>query len=98
MYSLFPLPYSYVNVAITVVGIMGALALIYAVLLEAEKRQDAVIVVGAASLFLYAWWVKDIVFMFVSAGMFLVALRELIQIMRGKHLHTTEEVKEYERE
>lgn len=86
--SLFPnAPYSFLTIATTVVGIMGALALIYAVLLEAEKRQDAVFVVGSASVFVYALMHSDYVVMFAMLGIFVVAGRELIQILRGRHHH-----------
>ncbi len=81
---------TYVELATNIVGIMGGLALIYAVLLEAEKRQDAVFVVSSASLFVYALARKDYILMFVMLGIFLVAGRELVQIMRGKHVHTTD--------
>lgn len=74
---------------------MGGLALIYAVLLEEEKRQDEVFVVGSASLFVYALWINNPLFMFAMGGVFLVAGRELIQIMRGKHTHSTELVEEF---
>lgn len=79
-----------------VIGFMGALALIYSVLLEAEKRQDAVISVASASLFVYALFIGNKLFAFAMAGMFLVAGRELVQIIRGKHHHTTGDVKKYE--
>lgn len=86
--SLFPdAPYSFLTIAVTVVGCMGALALIYAVLLEAEKRQDAVLVVGSASVFVYALIHSDYVIMFAMLGIFLVSGRELVQILRGRHHH-----------
>lgn len=87
---------TYVELATYIVGFMGALALMYAVLLEAEKRQDAVFVIGSASLFVYALARLDYILMLAMAGMFLVAGRELIQIMRGKHVHSTDQVKTYE--
>lgn len=90
--NLFPnAPYSFLEIAVTVVGFMGALALAYAVLLEAEKRQDAVFVVASASLFVYGLVKSDYIVMFAMGLMFLVAGRELIQIMRGKHVHSTEQ-------
>jgi len=81
---------TFVELATNIVGVMGGLALIYAVLLEAEKRQDAVFVVASASLFVYALAHNDTILMFTMAGICLVAGRELIQIMRGKHVHTTD--------
>lgn len=89
------LPLPFTVILFTVIGLMGALALIYSVLLEAERRQDAVIVVATASLFVYALFIGDKVFMFAMGGMFLIALRELVQIMRGKHHHSTNQVNTY---
>ncbi|MDO8626166.1 MAG: hypothetical protein Q7K39_01760 [Candidatus Magasanikbacteria bacterium] len=88
--------FSYVNLAVIVIGFMGGLALMYAILLEAERRQDAVFVVGAASLFVYALVRQDYVIMFATVGMILVAGRELIQIWRGKHHHTVANTEKYE--
>ncbi|MBI5728941.1 MAG: hypothetical protein HY983_01685 [Candidatus Magasanikbacteria bacterium] len=90
--NLFPsLPWPIVITVFNVVGFMGAIAFIYAVLLEQEKRQDAVFVVASASLFVYSLAVNNVIFMFLSAGVFLVAGRELIQILRGKHHHSTDD-------
>jgi|SRR3989338_5328608 len=95
--NLFPnAPYSFIEIAAVVVGFMGALALGYAVLLEAEKRQDAVFVVASASLFVYGLLKGDYIIMFSMGLMFLVAGRELVQIMRGKHHHNTSQVEKYE--
>ena len=97
--NLIPnLPTSFVDLAVYVVGFMGALALSYAVLLEAEKRQDALFVVASASLFVYGLVHHDKIITFAFGLMFLVAGRELIQIMRGKHTHTKTDVTEYEKE
>lgn len=94
--NLFPsLPWTLLDTVVRVVGFMGALAFIYAVLLEEEKRQDAVLVVASASLFVYSLAVKNAIFMFVSAGVFLTAGRELVQILRRKHTHSTELIEEF---
>lgn len=91
--NLFPnAPYSFLEIAVTVVGFVGALALAYGVLLEPERRQDAVFVVGAAALFVYGLVNSDFIVMFAMGLMFLVAGRELIQILRGKHIHSTEQM------
>lgn len=87
---------SFVVVMFTVIGFMGALALIYSVLLEAERRQDAVIVVASTSLLVYALFIGDRIFAFAMAGMFIVAGRELIQILRGKHRHSSGDIEKYE--
>jgi lipid-A-disaccharide synthase-like uncharacterized protein len=87
---------TYEQVIVYVVGGMGALALMYAVLLEEEQRQDEVLVVGAASLLVYALVRNDNIVAFAMAGVMLIAGRELIQIMRGKHHHTTGDIQRYE--
>jgi hypothetical protein len=92
------LPMPFIDIAVYVVGFMGALALAYAVLLEAEKKQDAVFVVASASLFVYGLLRGDKIIMLAMGLMFLVAGREMIQILRGKHKHSTDMVKEYKKE
>ena len=95
--NLFPnLPTSFVELAVYVVGFMGALALSYAVLLEQEKRQDALFVVASASLFVYGLVHHDKIIMFAMGLMFLVAGRELIGLMRGKHHHSSQMIEKYE--
>jgi hypothetical protein len=59
-------------------------------------RQDEVLVVGAASLLVYALVRNDNIVAFAMAGVMLIAGRELIQIMRGKHHHTTGDIQRYE--
>lgn len=88
MFTLIPgLTVSYIELAIYVVGFMGALALMYAVLLEYERMQDEVLVVGSASMFVYALYKLDYIFMLAMLGVFCIAGRELIQILRGRHHH-----------
>ncbi|MSU75745.1 MAG: hypothetical protein EXS55_04510 [Candidatus Magasanikbacteria bacterium] len=95
--NLFPsLPLPFITIAVNVVGFMGALALMYGVLLEAEKNQDAVFVLGSASLFVYALARHDTILMFAMAGIFLIAGREWIQIARGRHHHSNKMIEKYE--
>lgn len=87
--NFFPnLPLPFVVIMFDVIGFMGSLALIYSVYLESEKRKDAVIMVAAASLFVYAALINNKMFMFAFAGMFLVSTWEFIHILRGTHRHT----------
>ncbi len=86
--NLFPnLPLPFMTTLFAIVGFLGALLLIYSVYLEPERRKDAIILVGAAALFVYALFVENLIFMLATGGMFLVALGEFIQILRGKHRH-----------
>lgn len=88
MFTFIPgLTLSYVDLAVYVVGFMGALALMYATLLEVERWQDAVFVVGSASMLVYALVRQDYIVAFAMLGIFCIAGRELIQILRGKHHH-----------
>lgn len=95
--SIFPvLPGSLAEIMITVAGLMGAITLSYAVLLETEKRQDAVFVLAGFSLFVYALLVSDRVLIFAGGLLFIVAGGKLINILRGKHHHTWSEIEKYE--
>ena len=82
------LPWPFIDTLVQMVALLGALLLGYGVYLEAEKSQDAVFVVGSACLLVYALWINNVVFIFAMAVIFLMAGRELVQIMRGKHVHT----------
>ena len=93
----FPLlPGNLPEILITIAGLMGAITLSYAALLEVERRQDAVFLLASASLFVYSAFINDRLLMFAFALLFIISLRELIQIVRGRHHHTTEEIKKYE--
>ena len=50
--SLFPtLPWTTLDIVLNVVAGLGAILITYGIFLEAERKQDAVFVVGAACLF-----------------------------------------------
>lgn len=89
------LPWSFLDTVVKIVGFTGSVLIIYAVLLEEEKRQDAVFVVGSAATLVYSLVFANAVFTFLSAGILLVSGRELIQIFRGKHHHSHKLVQEY---
>ena len=93
---LFPsLPWPMLDVLVKITGFLGATLVIYAILLEEEKRQDAVFVVGSAALLVYSLVFGNAVFSFLSAGMLIVSGRELIQIFRKHHHHSKKLVDEY---
>ncbi len=71
----------------TVIAFLGALLIIYAVFLEAERRQDLVFIVGGSCLFGYALWINNAIFMLAMGGLVLASLFELIQILTGRHHH-----------
>lgn len=86
-----PLLFMYVG------GMLGTILLCYAIFLEKEYRQDLALALGAALLFIYAWYIKNIFFMISMGGLALSALAEFVGIIEGKHRHTGEEVKEYKK-
>ena len=89
------LPWPVLDILVKVVGFLGATLIIYAILLETEKRQDAVFVVGASGALVYSLVFGNAVFTFLSAGILLLSGFKLIQILRGKHHHSKELIEEY---
>lgn len=89
------LPWPVLDVIMNVVAGLGAILLTYATFLEAERRQDAVLVVGAACLFIYALWIGNKIFSIAMAGVAIGAFIELLEIMLGRHPHTREMTEKY---
>lgn len=89
------LPWPFFDVLMNVVAGLGAILLTYAIFLEAERKQDAVLVVGSACLLIYALWLGNKIFSVAMAGVMLAALIELFEIMMGRHVHSTEMVEDY---
>lgn len=81
------LPWPLIDTVINVVAGLGVLLLIYGVFLEAERRQDAVFMVGSACLLVYSLWIGNKIFSLAMAGLFIGSLIELIEILTGKHKH-----------
>ncbi len=76
-----------IEVVIYVVAALGALLLTYGVFLEAERRQDAVFIVGSACLLVYSLWIGNKIFSIAMAGLLIGSLIELTEILTGKHKH-----------
>lgn len=94
--NLFPiLPLSLSEMMIFVVAGLGAILLAYAVFLEIERRQDLVMFIGAACLFVYALFVGNKIFMIATAGLGLASLVEFLEIYFGLHKHSPEDLKKY---
>lgn len=70
---------------IYVVAGLGAILMIYGVFLETERRQDAVFLIGAGCLLVYALSIGNLIFTIAMAGFFLAALTEFIEILLGIH-------------
>ena len=93
--NLIPQLPSFPVLLIYIGSMLGTILLCYAIFLEKEYKQDLALVIGAALLFIYAWYIKNIFFMISMGGLCIAALVEYTDIMIGKHKHTGEEIKEY---
>ncbi len=94
--NMFPLlPLSLSETLVSVVAGLGALLLAYAVFLEQERRQDLVMFIGAACLFVYALFIGNKIFMIATAGLGLASLVEFLEIYFGLHKHSPEDLKKY---
>ena len=89
------LPWPILDIIMNVVAGLGAILLTYAIFLEAERRQDAIFVIGASCLLVYALWIGNKIFSLAMAGVAIGAFIELIEIMLGRHPHTREMTEKY---
>ncbi|MBI5222675.1 MAG: hypothetical protein HY980_04255 [Candidatus Magasanikbacteria bacterium] len=62
---------------------LGVILLTYGVFLETERRQDAVFLIGAGCLLVYALSIGNLIFTIAMAGLFLAALIEFVEILLG---------------
>lgn len=74
-------------------GAIGTILLIYSQFIEAENRRDLIRILGAGGLFVYAFFVENIIFMIATAGVGIAAFIEWIEIMMGVHKHLPEDLK-----
>ncbi len=84
---LSTMPWPIMDIIINVVAGLGALLLTYGVFLEAERRQDAVFIVGSACLLVYSLWIGNKIFSIAMAGLLIGSVLELTEILAGKHKH-----------
>lgn len=89
------LPWGWAEITYHVLAGLGAIMIVYAIFLEAEKRQDAVMTIGALCLMTYAIWIGNLVFTIAMGGVALASLVEIIEILTGRHIHSTEMVEKY---
>lgn len=94
-YLLPTLPWAPLETIINIVAMLGVIMLIYGVFLEAERRQDAVFVIGSACLFVYAIWISSAVFAIAMGGFFIASAIELVEILLGRHHHAAAQVEKY---
>jgi len=94
--NLLPfLPMSLSETMVSVVAGLGAILLVYSIFLEIERRQDIVMFIGAACLFVYALFIGNKIFMVATAGLGIASLVEFIEIYLGLHKHSPEDLKKY---
>jgi len=91
------LPWPFFDVIMNVVAGLGAILITYGVFLEAERKQDAIFTVGSACLLTYALWLGNKIFSVAMAGFMLASFIELVEIMAGRHVHSTEMVEDYKK-
>ena len=89
------LPASSTELLLLIVAALGAALVIYSQFVEAEHRRDLIRMLGAAALFVYALSIWNWIFIIVTAGIFIAALIEFVEIYMGIHKHTREDIKEY---
>ncbi|MBU0597010.1 hypothetical protein KJ641_01550 [Patescibacteria group bacterium] len=91
--SIIPqLPSSNTETAVFVVAVLGVILTIYSQFVEAENRRDMVRMVGSFSVFVYALYIFNIIFIVLSFGIFVASLIEFIEIFMGYHHHTRKDV------
>jgi len=94
--NLLPnLPMTISEIVVSVVAGLGAILLAYAVFLEIERRQDLVMFIGSACLFVYALFIGNKIFMVATAGIGIASLVEFLEIYFGLHKHSPEDLKKY---
>ena len=91
------LPNSLSELLIYIAAGLGALLITYAIFLEPERRQDLVMFVGAACLFVYALYIGNTIFMIATAGLGLASIIEFIEIYFGLLKHGKNELKKYKK-
>jgi len=89
------LPWNALEIAINILAGLGAIMITYAIFLEAERKQDAVLSIGSACLLIYALWIGNMIFTVAMAGLFLASFVELLEILLGRHPHGEELVEQY---
>lgn len=95
--SLTELPPLFPDMVIMIVAFLGAVLVIYSQFVEAEFRRDLIRAVGALAVFVYAAFISNSLFMLLSAGIFMAALVEFIEIYLGIHKHKNTDIERYKK-
>lgn len=85
------------DILIYVSAILGAVLVIYSQFVEAEFRRDLIRAIGAAGVLVYALFIWNKIFILLSAGIFLAAAIEFIEIYFGLHKHKHTDIEQYKK-
>lgn len=95
--SLTALPPLFPDMIIFIVATLGTILVIYSQFVEAEFRRDLIRAIGALAVFVYAAFISNNIFMILSAGIFMAAIVEFIEIYLGIHKHKGEDIQRYKK-
>lgn len=79
------MPWTGFETTVHVIAGLGIILLIYAIFLKAEKKQDALLAIGATCLLVYAIWTASTVFIIAMLGLLIACLVEFVEIVLGTH-------------
>ncbi len=91
------LPQNNIETLVYIVAVLGIILLVYAIFVEAEHRRDLIRIVGAGSLFVYALYIQNILFMVAMGGVCLASAIEFVEIYLGLHKHSKEDLEQYKK-
>jgi hypothetical protein len=91
------LPACSTDLAIYIIAILGTIMLIYSQFVEAENRRDLIRMIGSFALLVYAVFISDKIFIAATAGIFIAALVEFIEIYTGIHKHKKVDIDRYKK-
>lgn len=91
------LPPFFPDLLIQIVAVLGAILVIYSQFVEAEFRRDLIRAVGALAVFVYAAFISNNIFMILSAGIFMAAAVEFVEIYLGLHKHEKKDIEKYKK-
>ncbi len=80
-------PSTILGIIVIILGALGALFMLYGILLEKEKSQDAVFAIGSFGLMIYAISIPNLIFTVAMAALLLGSIIEWYQIKTGQHKH-----------
>ncbi|MFA5127647.1 MAG: hypothetical protein WC457_01410 [Patescibacteria group bacterium] len=89
------LPWSWWEIYLNIIAIVGTIMLVYGIFLESEKKQDTIFFIGAFCLFIYAFWLGNTIFCVAMGGFAVASFIEVLEIVLGRHIHSQELIEKY---